>query len=56
MLKVDSKPTHLSFLTKLPVSIYFYNKRKKKQLIFYINNKNLVTKIIKPNPGQSLLL
>lgn len=32
------------------------NKREKKPTLFYINNKNLVTKIIKPNPGQSLLL
>lgn len=29
---------------------------KKIDFFFYINNKNLVTDIIKPNAGQSLLL
>lgn len=52
MLKIDSNPkTPPTFLTKLPKSNYFL----KIDFFFYIN-KNLVTNIIKPNAGQSLLL
>lgn len=45
MLRTDSGPKHLTFLTKLPNS----DQRggKKKDIVLYINNKNLVTKYYK---------
>lgn len=51
MLKIDSNPkTPPTFLIKLPKSNYFL------KIDFFYINKNLVTNIIKPNAGQSLLL
>lgn len=44
MLRTDSGPKHLTFLTKLQT---LTRGGKKKDIVLYINNKNLVTKYYK---------